>query len=116
MATAKSVTVSAATAIGVLAFLGMFLGMSSSMPRNALLLVDDSTHTYLAPIEECARPGRVLRSTNQGVPAGYRADADCRELGAFTDERGPLTIYLARKAKLWPSRLSRWNDDGSWNF
>ena len=107
----------AALAVAALAALiGLSIRTGAGMPSHAIVYVNDSARTYLAP--HCVRPTETLRSTTAGDArnAGYSPDSDCRDDGGFTgDGRSFTGLALERVGVLDPLQ-SRWNADGSWNY
>lgn len=106
-----------AAVIGVLIFLSFGIGTLESMPSYAVVFVDDTSKTYLAP--QCAehwqkQPTKtfdLLRRTTAGEAyrLHYNPDYDCRETGAFSQDGYSLPALLLAKAGVLPPKKQWWD-------
>jgi hypothetical protein len=98
---------------------GFGIEMGSSMPDNAILMVDKRSKTYYSPTylrdhKINAANFSVIRNSDL-KKMGYKPDDQCRNLGYFSsDDHAAILIYQAKK--IAGMNKSRWNSDGTWNW
>jgi len=96
---------------------GFFIVPTRTMPDNAIVLLDDQTHTYSSP--NCANQEKKEYRQATAAEArklNYEADKKCRDVKGFSqDNRSVTGNFLARLGML-PPLPSRWNPDGTWNW
>lgn len=87
-------------------------------PDNALVLLDESKDTYLAPpcvkAEAAGLLQRVPLSLAQELK--FQSDDQCRNSDDFVQEGRSLSGLLLQKVGILGPLPSRWNPDGSWNW
>ncbi len=96
---------------------GFFIVPTRTIPDNAIVLLDDQTHTYVSPI--CAnrekQDYRMARAA-EARKLNYEPDKACRDKGGFSQDNRSLTGNLLARLGLLPPLPSRWNADGTWNW
>jgi len=101
----------------LLLFLGSEIGSITAVPDDAIVYVDDSTKTILAP--ECVRdwqtvpnaPWGIIRRMTMGQASklNYDLDPKCRDTGEFAPDGPTLTEMLLIKLRLWPKPTYWWD-------
>ena len=112
----------------VIVIFGLGIGTVRTMPDYAILVLNDRTHTYIAP--PCLSPaqyqqlindlgndesaGRELRLATAQEARGlkYKPDPECRDYDGFVHVRS-VTGHLLELVGIL---RSRWNSDGAWNW
>jgi hypothetical protein len=109
------------TVLGIvvlLVFAGFGIGSSKVAPEYALVFVDASQNTYIAP--PClAREKWVLYpqlTIEQAHKLKLNPEPKCRDDGGFVQEDRSLTGVMFEKLGLLSPLQSRWNADGTWNW
>jgi hypothetical protein len=103
--------------IAFLFFLGFGIGSSIVAPDHAIVLIDTSNMTYIAP--PCATektrslPRRPLGDARRQK---FNPDPACRDASGFVQEERSLSGHFLERVGLLPKLNSRWNADGSWNW
>jgi hypothetical protein len=96
---------------------GFCLTPTRTMPDNAIVLLDEQTHTYVSP--GCAnqekkdyRRARVAEARK----LNYAPDKECQDAGGFSQDNRSITGNYLVRLGLLPPLPSRWNADGTWNW
>jgi hypothetical protein len=96
---------------------GFCLTPNRTMPDNAVVLLDDQTHTYVSP--GCAnkekkdyRPARAAEARK----LTYEPDKTCQDAGGFRQEQRSMSGNFLVRLGMLPPLPSRWNPDGTWNW
>jgi hypothetical protein len=106
-------------ALGFIA-IALFSGLSCqtirSMPDNAIVLVDDTKHQFIAP--PCVDDTGGLKQTTARAAYSlkYKPEPGCRDRGGFMQMGRSLTGVLFEGVGLLRPLASRWNEDGSWRW
>jgi hypothetical protein len=100
-----------------MAVLSMGVGTLASMPAYAVVFVDDTSKTYLAP--QCAaawqkKPSSTIdlirRATaGEAYRLRYKPDRDCVETGAFAPDGPALPVLLLQEAHVLPATKYWWD-------
>jgi hypothetical protein len=119
MAIDKKIKKTLGIAIVLILVMGFYIEQGSTMPDNAILVVDPQNKTYYSPTyisEDVARKmGFVQMRRNEIIGKGYSPDDDCRNSGCFSsDDYAPLIWYQIKK--VLGLNKKRWNSDGTWNW
>ena len=88
-----------------------------TMPDNAVVLLDDQTHTYLSP--KCANQEKKeyrLARVAEARKLNYAPDKKCQDAGGFRQDNRSLSGNLMARLGMLPPLPSRWNPDGTWNW
>jgi len=96
---------------------GFFIVPTRTMPDNAIVLLDDQTHTYLSP--NCANQEKKEYRQATAAEArklNYEPDKKCRDVKGFSQDNRSLTANLLVRLSLLPPVPSRWNPDGTWKW
>lgn len=109
------------TFLGVFVFLiviGFGIGSSKVAPDNAVVFINASQNTYIAP--PCIARERWALYPRITIEQAYRLklnpEPKCRDDGGFVQEGRSLTGSMFEKVGLLSPLKSRWNLDGTWNW
>jgi hypothetical protein len=96
---------------------GFFIVPTRDLPDNAVVLLDDQTHTYFSPA--CAsQEKREYRPATaaEARKLNFAPDKKCQAAGGFTQDKRSLSGNLMARLGMLPRLPSRWNEDGTWNW
>ena len=96
---------------------GFFIVPTRDMPDNAVVLLDDQTHTYLSP--GCANQEKReyrLATAAEARKLNYEPDKKCQDAEGFSQDSRSLSGNLMARLGMLPPLPSRWNPDGTWNW
>jgi hypothetical protein len=105
-----------AAVVGILLIIGLGIKSSRVMPDHAVVYANDGSKTYLAPPCIKATAGLRLITAGEAHRLGYEPDRKCRDKGAFVQDDRSLTGIFFQNIGLVNPKMSRWNEDGSWNY
>jgi len=96
---------------------GFFIMPTRSMPDNAVVLLDDQSHTYVSPLCD-QQEGKVYRAARaaEARQLNFEPDKKCLDAGGFSQENRSITANLLVRLGMLPPLPSRWNADGTWNW
>ena len=96
--------------------LGLFIGSSRSAPDNAIVYLDNQSHTYTAP--PCIKSTTTLQVSTiaEARSLEYNPDKKCVDQSGFLQEDRSLTGHLLEALGILKPLPSRWNADGTWNW
>jgi hypothetical protein len=103
----------------LIVIVGNMMKIEVGMPHNAMIYVDDTMKTYIAPpcLKTKEQRNSLRMTTMKDVRAlGYKADNQCKNNGGFTQEPQSLLGFYLRKIGIAQPFESRWNKDGTWNY
>lgn len=110
------------TAFGILAVIivmGFGFETGSTMPENAILLVDMDKRIYYSPtyIRDfgISSNGLVSVRLEDIAGKGYKPDTTCQNAGYFMAE-DDASIIVFKVKELLGMNKKRWNEDGTWNW
>ena len=96
---------------------GFCLVTTRTMPDNAIVLLDEQTHTYVSP--GCANQEKKDYRRARAAEArklNYAPDKKCQDAGGFSQDNRSITGNYLVRLGLLPPLPSRWNADGTWNW
>ena len=96
---------------------GFCLTPTRPMPDNAIVLLDEQSHTYVSPI--CANKEKKDYRQSRAAEArqlNYAPDKKCQDAGGFRQEQRSISGNYLVRLGLLPPLPSRWNADGTWNW
>ena len=108
--------------IGVLSAVivgGFGLKTESTIPENAIILVDMDKKVYYSPTYlrdyKISSEDLVVFTCKDISGKGYEPDNMCKDAGYFS--AGDNSCFIAYKMKqLLGMNKKRWNEDGTWNW
>lgn len=100
-----------------LLYLGFGLRTIRTIPKNAIVYVDDSKKVYYG-LPSLPQDKASLRRTTIGEAYNrkYKPDEISRNNGDFMQEGRSVSGSLLEKVGIFPKLESRWNTDGSWKY
>ena len=106
-----------AISVASLFFLGFGVGSSVTAPSQALVYVDSTSKTYVAP--SCMRDldlKLAMMTIREARNFNFSPAPECRDSGGFIQEARSLSGQVLENIGLLPRIKSRWNSDGTWNW
>jgi hypothetical protein len=101
-----------------LVYLGFGIGSSKTAPEYALVFIDSSQSTYIAPACLAQEKWKLYPhlTIEQAHKLKLNPDPQCVEQGGFVQEDRSLTGVMLEKLGILKPKRTRWNLDGTWNW
>jgi len=118
---AKNLFINLGIAIAILLMLSLGIKTTSTMPENAIIVVNDSTNIYAPPhcYKETGRKAPInirLARFEEIKGKGYEPDPICRDQGYFIGETVSLLWDFLESNQILKSKKPRWKKGGEWNW
>lgn len=127
---ATKTLISLLSILGVIFLFGFAIGTITTTPDSAFVFIDEEAKLYYAPpciMEYGFNDENMIlffafdhelnfKRFSEIKGKGYNPDYECRNIGGFVNEGRSLSGGLLEISGLLPKSISRWNDNGTWNY